>query len=141
MRGVLVRSRQFGTGLQVAAVIERRPVVYHMEEWETAHEAWHSSNRSSQQGRVDPSAKSVLSLQSKTSGPGKSKEEGGAAYSVKKKKLDLAAEFEALKRFNVTDADRAADTTSLLRALSRRLYLVVKVNKQTEKKTKKRKKT
>lgn len=37
-----------------------------------------------------------------------------------------------MKRFNVTDADRTNDTKSLLRALSRRLYLVVKDEKTGE---------
>ena len=124
-------STTAGAGLRVAVILERRPVIYHVEPWQEEFDEWQMRNMASQVGRPDPMSK--LTLQNKTGGgsgkPGAGAEDGGSQYAVKKKKLDLVAEFKALKRFNETEADRAKDTKSLLRALSRRLYLVVQDEK------------
>ena len=86
------RVRLFATApsLRVGAVIERRPVIYHMEQWEVEHEEWENKSRVAQMGRVDPIAKNALSLQTKMSGSSKASKDEGNAYSVKKKKMDLA---------------------------------------------------
>ncbi len=105
-------------------------MIYHMEPYEVEFEKWEEKNMASQMGRIDPIATGILTLHTKQTGTPKVTKEEASAYSVKKEAQDLPAEFEALKRFNVTDADRSGDTKSLMRALSRRLYLVVKVHEQ-----------
>ncbi len=123
MRRWLSSAPAAASKLKVAVVLERRPVIYHVEPWEVEFEAWQTKALRSQQGRPDVIPK--LSLQNKTGSKSAGKGDE-SIYAVKKKKLDLAAEYEALKRFNVTDADRSGEKNTLMRALSRRLYLVVR---------------
>jgi hypothetical protein len=138
MRRLMSTSAGNAAALRVAVVLERRPVIYLVEPWQAEFDEWQAKNRASQMGRQDPLSR--LTLQNKTvgkgggggGGAGAGSDAGGSAgsqYAVKKKKLDLLAEFNALKKYNETDADRAKDTKSLLRALSRRLYLVVQDEK------------
>lgn len=46
-------------------------------------------------------------------------------FETKKKRLNLPEEFEKLKKYNVTEADKTGFNKTMFRAYSRRLYLVV----------------
>merc|ERR1711991_20972 len=121
-----LRCFSSASGLRVSAVIERRPVIYHMEPWEEEYEQWSANSKDAQYGRQE--VKSILTLQNKTSGMPKgkaAKQDQAANTRTSERAAGLEAEYESLKRFNVTDADRSGDRTTLMRALDRRLYLLV----------------
>lgn len=91
-------------------------MIYHMEQWEEQHEAWQLSSRSSRSSRPSPGR--LLTLQNKTAGLKKTPPPPPP-------QLGPADAFQRLLRYNHTAADKAADRSSLLRAYSRRLYLLV----------------
>ena len=109
--------------VSVSTVVERRPVIYNMETWEHEYEQWKEKSRKAEMGRTD--VRGALTLQVKAAGVSKKAATQQAdTHSVKKTKMDLDAEFEALRRYNRTEADETGATDTLMRAYDRRLYLL-----------------
>lgn len=106
-----------------SAVLERRPVVAHLEPWMVDYERWQLATERGRAKQVtDPVP--LLTLQNKASGGKAAAQSKGAATTSSSS--DNEALFEQLRqRYNTTPADTTGDTRTLLRALSRRLYLLV----------------